>query len=127
MTPRAHAEPACRQEAGISLAEIPVALVVVAMVLVLAIRTFSTAGTVQRDSHSGNQATAYGTAKLHQLAGFSAASLAAGRDTVMNAEGKVFTRAWTVADKASCKEVNVTVSWRSRNRDESILLGTLIR
>lgn len=127
MTPQALAEPACRQEAGISLAEIPVALVVVAMVLMLAIRTFSTAGSVQRNSHAGNQATAYGTAKLHQLAGYSVASLAAGRDTVMNAEGKVFTRTWTVVDRPACKEVNVTVTWRSRSRDESILLGTLIR
>lgn len=109
------------------MVEIPVALLVVAMVLILAIRTFSTAGSVQRDSHMGNQATAYGLAKLHQLEAFPPARLAAGRDTVMNAEGKVFTRVWTVAAKPACKEVNVTVGWKSRAKDESLSLGTLLR
>lgn len=97
----------------ISLVEIPVALVVVAIVLVCAIRTFRTAGSVQRDSHLGNQATAYGLAKLHELEAYPASQIVEGRDSVINATGAGFSRTWTVTDKPLGKEVNVVVGWRT--------------
>lgn len=117
----------CRRQGGISLVEIPIALLVVAVVLILAVKTFSTAGSVQRDSHLGNQATAYGVSKLSELEGWPAAQLADGQDRVSSPAGTQFRRAWTVRNKAHGREVNVTVSWRSGNRDETLNLATILR
>ena len=112
---------------GISLVEIPVALIVIALLLVCAIRTFRTAGSVQGNSHFGNQATAFGMAKIHELEEGPSGRLAAGRDSVTDATGSAFSRTWTVADKAPGKEVNVVVAWRAGARTESITLGMRLR
>lgn len=112
---------------GISLVEIPIALLVVAVVLILAVKTFSTAGSVQRDSHLGNQATAYGVSKLSELEGWPAAQLADGHDRLTSPTGAVFRRVWTVRNKDHGREVTVTVIWRVGNRDETLNLATLLR
>jgi hypothetical protein len=107
--------------------EIPVALLILAILLIIAIMTFKTAGTVEKGSHLGNQATAYGLAKLSQFEAYPSGNLTAGKDTVVNAVGVPFTRAWSVSDNASGKEVNVIVSWRMGAHMDSLALATLLR
>jgi hypothetical protein len=75
----------------------------------------------------GNQATAYGAAKLHHLETFPRNRILPGRDTVVSADGRTFIRSWTVADRPACKEVTMTVSWRSASRTESLSLAAVIR
>jgi Tfp pilus assembly protein PilV len=112
---------------GLSLVEIPVALLVVAIVIICAMRTSRTAGSVQRDSHMGNQATSYGMAKLNQFEAYPSSKIVAGQDVVVNALGNSFTRTWSVTDKSSGKEVNVVISWTSASRTESLTLATILR
>lgn len=112
---------------GISLIEIPVALLIVSILLVIATRTFRTAGSVERDSHLGSQATAYGLAKLSQFEAYPSGKITAGGDTVVSAVGIAFSRSWTVADNGTGKEVNVVVGWRVGGRADSLAMATLLR
>lgn len=109
------------------MVEIPVALLVIALVLIGAVRTFRTAGSVQKDSHMSDQATAYGLSKLHELEFRPASGFTPGRDQVVTALGTVFDRSWTIARKATGNEVNVTLSWQSGKRQESLSMATILR
>jgi Tfp pilus assembly protein PilV len=111
---------------GLSLIEIPIALLVLAVVIVLATRTFSTVGNVQRDSHLGNQATAYAASKLSEFGAYPQSRLVSGRDVVVSPNGIRFERTWTVTLVAPNRTVEVEVYWASGKRTESIKLATVL-
>lgn len=122
--------PGMRRQRGISLVEIPVALVVLGIVIVMAARTFSTAGHVQTDSRLANQAAAFASAKITELEKTPLALIANGEDKVKAASGLAFTRKWSVTQPvtgSSAKCVQVEVQWHSNQKEESVQMATLIR
>jgi type II secretory pathway pseudopilin PulG len=118
------------RESGISLVEIPVALVVLGIVLVIAGRTFSTAGHVQADSRSADQAMAFASAKLTEMEAQPLPGLADGEDQVRAPDGSVYLRKWTVTRPVAGSEarsVRMEVSWPTGKRKDRILVATLLR
>jgi Tfp pilus assembly protein PilV len=112
---------------GISLVEVPVALLIIAIIIIGAVRTFKTAGSVQRGSHQWNQATGYGLAKIHDLRASPRSQLASGQDMVANAAGTTYSRAWTVTDKSPGWEINMVVGWQAGDRHETLAMATVVR
>lgn len=118
------------REKGLSLVEIPVALVVLGIVIVIAARTFSTAGNLQSDSRFVNQAMAFASAKLAEFETVPLTMLADGEDLVNSRDGSVFTRKWTVSQPlagSEARSVQVEVRWQSQKRKDFVQVGTLIR
>jgi|GEM_PF-5103978 len=121
--------PAASQK-GVSLVEIPVALVVLGIVLIIAARTFMTAGSVQKDSYFTHQAATFAAAKLTELESTPSSLIVDGEDQVQTASGFAFTRKWTVLQPltgSKAKAVQVEMIWKSNQRNESIRLASLIR
>lgn len=117
-------------QGGLSLVEIPVALIVLSLVLVIAARTFSTAGNVQADSRSADQAMAYASAKLNELEILPLQSIADGQDEVQSPDGSTYARRWTVSSPvagSSAKSARIEVSWRVGKRGDRVVVATLIR
>lgn len=115
---------------GLTIAEIPIALAVLALVLVAAVRMFSTAGNVQSGAQMSNQATAYATAKLNELEAYPISRVSGGTDQVDSPTGARFTRKWTVASpipSSSAKSVEIEVSWKVSGRTGKISIATLLR
>lgn len=117
-------------EAGLSLVEIPVALVVLGIVLAIAARTFSTAGRIQADSRSADQAMAFASAKLTELEALPLSVVADGEDQAVSPDGSSFARKWTVTRPiagSEAKAVRVEVRWQTGKLRDHIEVGTLIR
>lgn len=118
------------REKGLSLVEIPVALLVLGIVIVIAARTFSTAGNIQSDSRFANQAMAFASAKLNELETLPLSLLADGDDQVKAQDGFAYTRKWTVTQPISGSEarsVQVEVRWQSLKAKDYVQVATLIR
>jgi type II secretory pathway component PulJ len=118
------------RQTGLTIAEIPIALAVLALVLVAAMRTFSTAGNVQSGAQMSNQATAYAAAKLNELEAYPINRVTSGSDQVNSPTGVRFTRRWTVATpiaSSQAKSVEVEVSWLVSGRAGKIHIATLLR
>jgi Tfp pilus assembly protein PilV len=115
---------------GISLIEIPVALVVLGLVIVMAAKTFSTAGHVQTDSRLVNQAAAIAASKITELEKTPLTLISDGEDQVKAVNGFGFVRKWKVTQPVSgstAKCVQVEVHWQLQNQNESVQMATLIR
>jgi Tfp pilus assembly protein PilV len=118
------------KQKGISLIEIPVALLVLALVIIMATRTFKTANRVQKDSHFTNQATAFASAKLNELEVTPLPLIANGQDQVTSVNGLTFTRKWTYTQpisNSSAKAVQVQVHWTINQQPDSVQVATLVR
>jgi type II secretory pathway pseudopilin PulG len=118
------------REKGISLVEIPVALLLLGIVIVIAARTFSTAGNLQSESRFANQAMAFASAKLTEFETLPLGLLVDGEDLVNSRDGFAFTRKWTVTKPVSGSEarsVQVEVHWILQNKKDFVQVGTLIR
>jgi Tfp pilus assembly protein PilE len=115
-----------RNRRGLTLVEIPIALLILALTIVVGMRTFSTVGTVQRDSRLGNQATAFAAAKLSEFSAYPRSRLASGSDQVVSPGGTSFQRSWVVTQSAQSSSVEITVAWTFGGRADSIKLGTLL-
>lgn len=117
-------------QGGISLLEIPIALIVLALVIIMASRAFMSANHVQKDSHLANQATAFASAKLNELESTPVSLINDGKDTVMSSTGLSFTRKWTVSQPISgsnAKSVQVEVHWKLNQQNDSINVSSFIR
>ncbi len=115
---------------GISLIEIPVAMLVLGIVLLIAARTFSTAGHVQSDSRSADQAMAFASAKLTELETMPLPGITDGRDQVAASDGPVYSRSWTVTRPiagSEARSVRVEVQWQAGKAKDRIQVATLIR
>ena len=118
------------REIGFSLVEIPVALVVLGIVIVIAARTFSTAGNMQTDSRFANQAMAFASAKLTEFETLPLSMLEDGEDQVHSRDGFVFTRKWTVSQPiagSEARSVQVEVRWQSQKTKDFVQVATLLR
>jgi prepilin-type N-terminal cleavage/methylation domain-containing protein len=118
------------REKGFSLVEIPVALVVLGIVIVIAARTFSTAGNMHTDSRFANQAMAFASAKLAEFETMPLSMLDDGEDQVNSRDGFVFTRKWTVSQPiagSEARSVQVEVRWQSQKTKDFVQVATLLR
>lgn len=118
------------REKGVSMVEIPVALVLLGIVIVIAARTFSTAGNLQSESRFANQAMAFASAKLTEFETMPLSMLDDGEDLVNSQDGFAFTRKWTVSQPVSgsdARSVQVEVHWILQNRKDFIQVATLLR
>lgn len=115
-----------RNRRGLTLAEIPIALLILAIAVVIGMRTFAAAGTVQRDSRLVNQASGYAAAKLSEFSAYPQARLSTGSDQVVSPTGTSFRRSWVVGQTAQSSIVEVTVAWTFGGRADSIRLGTVL-
>lgn len=115
-----------RNRRGLTLVEIPIALLILAIAIFIGMRTFAAVGTVQRDSRLVNQAAAYAAAKLSEFGAYPRSRLASGSDQVVSPGGTDFRRAWVVSHSAQSSIVEVTVTWTFGGRDDFIRLGTVL-
>lgn len=118
------------RQAGLTIAEIPIALVILALVLVAAMRTFSTAGNVQSGAQMSNQATAYATAKINELETYPVSRVTGGADQVVSPTGARFSRKWTVTTplpSSPMKSLEMEVGWQVAGRAGTIRIATLLR
>ncbi len=118
------------REAGLSLVEIPIALLVLAIVFAIAARTFKTAGNVRSDARYANRAAMLASNKLSELQSLPVSAITAGTDQVVDANGQIFDRKWTVTQPiagASAKEIDIVVQWYINQKSDSIQLATLMR
>jgi prepilin-type N-terminal cleavage/methylation domain-containing protein len=119
-----------RGQRGLSLIEIPVALLILGIVLILAAGIFSTAGHVHSDSRLANQATAMAAAKLTELESMPVSQIEDGRDSVAAANGLKFARKWSVDRPiagSQAKSISIEVHWSSNRKDQFVQVATLIR
>jgi prepilin-type N-terminal cleavage/methylation domain-containing protein len=115
-----------RNRRGLTLVEIPIALLILAIAIVIGMRTFATVGTVQRDSRLVNQAAAYAAAKLSEFSAYPRDRLSTGSDQVVSPTGTSFQRTWVVTPSAQSSKVEITVAWTFGGRGDSIKLGTIL-
>jgi prepilin-type N-terminal cleavage/methylation domain-containing protein len=111
---------------GLTLVEIPIALLILAIAIVIGMRTFAAVGTVQRDSRLVNQASAYAAAKLSEFSAYPRSRLETGSDQVVSPGGMSFQRSWVVTPSAQSSIVEITVAWTFGGRADSIKLGTVL-
>jgi prepilin-type N-terminal cleavage/methylation domain-containing protein len=119
-----------RRENGFSLIEIPVALLVLAIVFAIAARTFKTAGHVRSDARYANRAAVIASNKISELQSLPASSIVGGTDQVVDVNGLTFDRKWSVSQPiagANAKEVDIVVQWEINQKSDSIELATLLR
>jgi len=115
-----------RNRRGLTLVEIPIALLILAIAIVIGMRTFAAAGTVQRDSRLVNQAAAYAAAKLSEFSAYPRDRLGTGSDQMVSPSGTSFRRSWVVTQSAQSSVVEITVAWTFGGRDDSIKLGAVL-
>lgn len=115
-----------RDRRGLTLVEIPIALLILVIAILIGMRTFATVGTVQRDSRLANQAAAYAAAKLSEFTAYPRDRLSAGSDQMVSPAGTSFRRSWVVTQTAQSSIVEVTVAWTFGGRDDSIKLGSVL-
>jgi Tfp pilus assembly protein PilE len=115
-----------RNRRGLTLAEIPIALLILAITIIVGMRIFSTVRTVQRDSRLGTQATALAAAKLCEFGAYPHSRLRTGSDQVVSPGGTRFQRSWVVTQSAQSSSVEITVAWTFGGRADSIKLGTVL-
>lgn len=115
-----------RNRRGLTLVEIPIALLILAIVIVIAMRTFTSVGTVQRDTRLGNQAAVYAAEKLGEFSAYPRGRLRSGSDQVVSTGGTGFRRSWVVTQSAQSSIVEITVEWTFGGRADSIKLGTVL-
>jgi Tfp pilus assembly protein PilV len=111
---------------GLTLVEIPIALLILAIAIIVGMRTFAAVGTVQRDSRLVNQAAAYAAEKLSEFSAYPRDRLATGSDQVASPGGTSFQRSWVVTQSAQSSIVEVTVTWTFGGRADYIKLGTVL-
>lgn len=115
-----------RNRRGLTLVEIPIALLILALAIFVGMRTFSAVGTVQRDSRSVNQAAAHAAEKLNEFSAYPRSRLSSGSDQLVSPSGISFRRSWVVVPSAQSSAVEITVAWTFGGREDSIRLGAVL-
>lgn len=115
-----------RNRRGLTLVEIPIALLILAIAVFIGMRTFAAVGTVQRDTRLVNQAAGYAADKLSEFSAYPQGRLSTGSDQVVSPNGTSFRRSWVVTLSAQSSLVEITVAWTFGGRDDSIKLGTVL-
>lgn len=115
-----------RNRRGLTLVEIPIALLILAIAIIIGMRTFATVGSVQRDSRLVNQAAAYAAEKLSEFSAYPRGRLGTGYDLVDSSTGTRFRRSWVVTQSPQSSTVEITVTWTFGGRQDSITLGAVL-
>jgi Tfp pilus assembly protein PilV len=121
-----------QSEKGIGLVEIIIAILIFGIGITAAMRTLPVSNTATTRSRNLTVATNLAQEKLEELMSspYSSADLAAGDHVDPdNPLERIYTRTWSVTDNApvaDMKQVVVTVTYTSANKDNSTTLTTYI-